>query len=259
MRSIKILALTTILLVSYMAQTQTPDMKLSWIEEFSGTKLDTTVWSKIPRGTSAWNRYMSDYDSLYEIRDGNLILRGALNTTQKGDTATYLTAGVYTAGKKTFGHGRIEIRARLGTARGYWPAFWMLPATQKWPLGGEIDIMEHLNSDSVVYQTLHTNYTLKLNIKEPKPGAVPAYVPGEYNVYGVERREDKICFYVNGKLTLTYPRLASAAHKDQFPFNVEPFYLLLDSQLGGDWVGAINPDDLPVEMQIDWVKFYEIK
>jgi hypothetical protein len=30
-------------------------------------------------------------------------------------------------------------------------------------------------------------------------------------------------------------------------------------QLGGSWVGKVNPDDLPVEMEIDWVRFYEFK
>jgi hypothetical protein len=28
-------------------------------------------------------------------------------------------------------------------------------------------------------------------------------------------------------------------------------------QLGGSWVGEIKPDDLPVEMWIDWVRFYK--
>jgi hypothetical protein len=30
-------------------------------------------------------------------------------------------------------------------------------------------------------------------------------------------------------------------------------------QLGGNWVGRIDPDDLPVEMEIDWVRFYDFK
>jgi hypothetical protein len=32
---------------------------------------------------------------------------------------------------------------------------------------------------------------------------------------------------------------------------------LLDMQLVDNWVGAINPDHLPVEMEIDWVRFYK--
>ena len=44
---------------------------------------------------------MSYYDSCYAMQDGNLILRGIANHTQKNDTAPYLTGGVYTKGKKT--------------------------------------------------------------------------------------------------------------------------------------------------------------
>jgi len=30
-------------------------------------------------------------------------------------------------------------------------------------------------------------------------------------------------------------------------------------QLGGSWVGAVDSSDLPVEMEIDWVRFYQKK
>ena len=30
-------------------------------------------------------------------------------------------------------------------------------------------------------------------------------------------------------------------------------------QLGGSWVGAVGPEDLPVEMEVDWVHFYQRK
>lgn len=42
----------------------------------------------------------------------------------------------------------------------------------------------------------------------------------------------------------------------QFPF-YQPYYLLIDMQLGGSWVGAVDPKELPVEMWVDWVKYYE--
>lgn len=241
----------------FISCTSTPKLKLVWEENFDGDKIDWSVWSKIPRGGADWNNYMSDYDSLYDIKDGHLILRGVVNYTQQNDTARFLTGGVFTKDKKSFGLGRVDIRAKLGSATGYWPAFWMLPCSAKWPEGGEIDIMEHLNYDSVVYQTLHSNYTYVLNIKEPKPGTVPRYNHNDYNVYGVEKFKDSICFYLNDVKTLTYSRIDSLSDKGQFPFCDEPYYLLLDSQLGGSWVGKVDSADLPVEMKIDWVKYYE--
>ena len=77
------------------------EWKLVWVEDFDQkNSFDESVWTKIPRGTSDWNNYMSYYDSCYAMQDGNLILRGIANHTQKNDTAPYLTGGVYTKGKK---------------------------------------------------------------------------------------------------------------------------------------------------------------
>ncbi|CDN32442.1 Beta-glucanase [Mucinivorans hirudinis] len=259
MKKILLPFLALILALGCASTLEEPKFVLVWEENFEGNEIDWSIWSKIPRGPSDWNNYMSDYDSLYAVKNGNLILRGINNHTQKSDSAKFLTGGVYTKNKKVFGLGRVEVRAKLGSAKGYWPAFWMLPEKANWPLGGEIDIMEHLNYDNVAYQTLHSNYTFNLKIKEPKPGSVAAINKDDYNIYAVEKYQDSICFFVNGKKTLTYPRIAAEAEKEQFPFCDEPYYLLLDSQLGGNWVGKVDPATLPVEMHIDWVKFYELR
>ena len=95
-------------------------------------------------------------DSCFDMRDGNMVLRGIINYSQPNDTAPYLTGGIYTKGKKAFSNGRLEIRAKLNGARGEWPAIWMLPIDAPWPMGGEIDIMERLNHDTIAYQPRHT-------------------------------------------------------------------------------------------------------
>lgn len=246
-----------LLLLSLPAMAGRGGWRLVWQENFRGSRLDTTVWSRIPRSNSAdWCRHMSDYDSCYALRRGRLILRGLRNTAFPADTARYLTGGVYTKGKHTFGYGRLEIRARLGEARGAWPAFWLLPAEGKWPNGGEIDIMEHLNHDSIAYQTIHSYYTLKLKQDMNPPHYATGLIRrGEYNVYAVELHPDSLCFFINGRPTFTYPRIETQL-EGQYPFD-RPFYLLIDMQLGGGWVGPVSPEDLPVEMAIDWVRFYE--
>lgn len=231
--------------------------KLVWEENFNQKEsFDDTRWSKIPRGKSDWNRNMSDFDSCYAMRDGKLILRGINNTHLPGDTAKFLTGGVYSKDKVGFGFGRIEIRAKLNGARGAWPAFWMLPQNGHWPGGGEIDIMERLNSDSIAYQTVHSYYTVNLKIREPKHGSTGKINPKEFNTYAVEKYPDSLVFFINGKKTFTYPRIQTDK-EGQFPFSENKFYLLLDMQLGGSWVGEVHPGDLPVEMEIDWVRYYE--
>ena len=234
--------------------------KLIWEENFDQKDtFDKTKWSKIPRGRSDWNRHMSDFDSCYAMRDGRLILRGINNTTVQEDTSRFLTGGIYTKDKVSFGLGRLEIRAKPNNATGAWPAFWMLAQGEKYPGGGEIDIMEHLNEDTMVYQTVHSYYTITLNIKDnPKHGGTAAIDPGKFNTYAVEKYRDSLVFYVNNKRTFAYPRIGTDK-KDQFPFVDVKHYLLLDMQLGGSWVGRVDPADLPVEMEIDWVRFYEFK
>lgn len=236
-------------------------LTLSWEENFEGTNhFDTTIWSKVPRGSADWHDTMSDYDSLYAIDDGKLILRGIKNTKFPNDTSKYLTGGLWTKGKKRFGLGRLEIRAKLEAATGAWPAFWLLaaaPGVVEYPHGGEIDIMERLNDDAKVYQTVHSYYTIDLGLGDkPSKSSTAPINPSEYNTYAVETYQDSVVFFVNGQQNFAYPRIKTDK-KGQFPFSEYKHYLILSMQLGGSWVGKVDPKDLPVEMKIDWIKFYK--
>ena len=91
----------------------------------------------------------------------------------------------------------------------------------------------------------------------PKSHSTGVIHPDRYNVFAVEMYPDSLSFFVNDVHTFTYPRIRTQK-EGQFPFN-QPFYLLIDMQLGGSWVGAVNPKDLPVEMEVDWVRFYQRK
>lgn len=250
-------ALCAILAFGSCRSSRTPHKwDLVWQENFNQRNgFDEESWSKIPRGKSDWNNYMSDFDSCYAMQKGNLVLRGIVNHTQPNDTAPYLTGGVYTKDKVSFTNGRLEIRAKLPAAQGAWPAIWLLPLNTPWPMGGEIDIMERLNHDTIVYQTVHSYYTYKLGIKTPQTHATSPILPNEYNTYAVEMYPDSLSFYVNDKHSFTYPRIQTDK-EGQYPFD-QPFYLLIDMQLGGSWVGPVDPKELPVEMHVDWVRFYQ--
>ena len=118
--------------------------------------------------------------------------------------------------------------------------------------------MERLNHDSIAYQTVHSYYTLNLKMdNEPPHYATGAIRPDGFNVYGVDIMPDSLVFHINGKRTFAYPRIQTDK-EGQFPFYI-PQYLLIDMQLGGSWVGAVDPKELPVEMEIDWVRHYQYK
>jgi len=233
--------------------------KLVWEDDFvKDDFIDPAKWVKIGRGQSDWNRHMSSDPACYAVREGRLVLKGIRNPAP-ADPVRVLTGGVTTNGKFEFTYGKVEIRARLGTATGAWPAFWMLSNSRKhggYPHSGEIDIMEHLNFDRKYYHTVHSNYTLNLGQKtNPVSSGTAKLDPGEFNTFGLEWFPDKLVFTINGEPSLTYPKIATDL-PGQWPFD-QPFYLLIDMQLGGKWVGAIDESQLPVQMEIDWVRVHE--
>lgn len=231
--------------------------KLLWKENFRGRQIDERRWTKISRGTSDWNNYMSDHEGCYDVSNGKLTLLGVVNDVLPGDTAPYLTGGIYTKGKYSITYGKVEVKARLVGAQGAWPAIWMLPEAGGWPDCGEIDIMERLSHEAQAYQTVHSYYTYILKKNTPRPSKCSPIRPDGYNVYAVEILPDSLVFSINGKHTFTYPRIETPL-KGQFPFNT-PFYLLIDMQIGGKWVGVPRPEELPARMIVDWVKFYGLK
>ena len=231
--------------------------QLVWEDCFEGDAIDTTVWSVIDRGPADWRNYMSAAAECFDVSGGDLVLRGIRNDVEPQDTAPYLTGGVFTRGKRAFGNGRMEVRARMEGAQGAWPAIWMLPRDSRhWPYGGEIDIMERLNHRPYVYQTIHSVYAdIEGNTAFPPNHTRAAIDPYDYNVYAVEVSDDSLSFYVNERLTFVYPRLSDAG-AEQFPF-CQPYYLIIGMQLGGKWVGAVDATQLPVAMYVDYVRFYE--
>ena len=90
------LGLSVALSIMAGCRSQQEGWKLVWEENFDQEDhFDEASWSKIPRGKSDWNNYMSDFDSCYTMRDGNLVLRGLVNYSLPADTAPFITGGVY--------------------------------------------------------------------------------------------------------------------------------------------------------------------
>ena len=236
--------------------------ELIWEEDFNKDGvLDDTKWNVIQRNSADWGNTLSNHDDCILIKDGKAYLRGIVNDDLESDTSRYLTGGINTKGKFAWQYGKVEIYAKLESAKGAWPAMWMLanqPKYGRYPRNGEIDLMEHLNYEDKFYQTVHSYYTLVLKEKKNPPYYTTTKTnTEEYNTYGMEWFPDKMVFTLNGVETFVYPMLKDA-DSNQWPFD-QPFYLMIDQQLGGSWVGEVDPDDLPVQMIVDWVKVYELR
>ena len=232
-------------------------MRLVWAEEFEDTGLDTTAWSRCEQGVKQWNGHMSPADTVCRISGGTLKLYGLRTPPELGDARDCITGGIHSKGKRSIRFGRVDVRARIVGGKGFWPAIWLIPDVDiPWPRGGEIDIMEHLNHDPEIHQTVHTYLTWKGLEKLVTNHSTTPVRPDEFNVYSVEMTPYRIEFFVNGRSTHVFPRLLPDREK-QFPFRNNPFYIILSAQLGGTWVGEIDLGDLPVVMEIDYVRLYE--
>jgi beta-glucanase (GH16 family) len=149
--------------------------KLSWQDEFSEQKLDDTKWKNTD----------SDDPRLKKVENGILQLRGIENDNKEKDPVPYLTGAITSKGKYSFKYGKVQVRARFKCADGSWPALWMLGAEKGWPANGEIDLMEHLNFDDKIYQTMHSVYTLKIDkTNTPKHGSTTPILRDGWNTYG---------------------------------------------------------------------------
>ena len=235
--------------------------QLVWHDEFNSNRLDTVRWKRCYPGKADWCRYMSTRPDLVEVRDGMLVMKGVVNSDTNKDSRAYLTGGVRSAADASLRLGKAEIRAKFEDQKGAWPALWMCgqgtdSKGRGWPWNGEIDIVERLNKNPFVYQTLHSGWTHVLKQKKnPDSGSAKAPIRnGDWNIYGIEITQDAIIWSVNDKETFRYPRIQPPG-SDQWPFNRDMFFIM-DMQLGGGWVGEIDPETLPVNMYVDWIRVW---
>ncbi len=215
---------------------------------------DTSKWSYSIRNDAAWAKYLT-YSPDYAFLDGSNLVLKMDNKVISGNSDSYHSSGIETNGKFSFTYGKVEVRAKFTQGAGSWPAIWMMPATPNsyggWPNSGELDILEHVNNESVIHQTVHNGAYTNANGVSTITKSV-AFNVNDYNTYGMIWTETKIEFYLNGVLNHTYNKPANPTSA-QWPFD-KPFYLILNQAGGLGWPGPITDSNLPFQMQVDWVR-----
>lgn len=218
------------------------DWILTWSDEFNGSKVDATKWNVYDRLNSYNNELQ--YYSPDEVQVGNGTLK---LTSHRRDVKgkAYTSGAVNTLGKFAQPFGKWEIRAKLPGTKGIWPAIWLLPADETWP--PEIDIMELLGHEpNVIHMTNHWKDSKGAHQSKGGPFSGPDFTKA-FHTYAIEWEPGKIRWLVDG-----VERFVST---EGVPDG--PFYLILNTAVGGDWPG--NPDTttvFPQTQEIDWVRVY---
>lgn len=236
---------------------------LVWQDEFDHDgPPDPARWN-YDLGASGWgNQELQCYTDSIEnawVSDGVLRIRAR---REDYNGAHYTSARLTTRGKGDWLFGRIEVRARLPTARGSWPAIWMLPTDWKfgqWPRSGEIDIMEHVGYDAgTVHGTVHTqSFHHKIGTQIGRHLRVDVK---EWHTYAVAWLPDRMQFMVDGQEYFQFPKVGDGSSRF-WPFS-EKFHLVLNVAVGGTWGGyqGIAEDAFHGDgelMEVAWVRVYQ--
>ena len=298
---------TAVLAESLTPVKRNKDWQLIWQDEFNTANLDLKKWSFEQNCSGGGNNEQQCYTNRSQnlsIENGILNItarRGVYSGPAKSDDADdYLTGGerelpftsarIRSKGKGDWLYGRFEIRAKLPSGQGAWPAIWMLSTDSPydwWAASGEIDIMEAVNlkassdesgeltkqPESRIHGTLHygrrwpDNEHTGSGFKLPR-GEHPS---DAFYTYAIEWQKDEIRWYVDdyhyatqkssGWYSQNKQETGWTTNPENAPFN-HPFHILLNLAVGGNWPSNVNEKGIdasafPQTLAIDYVRVYQ--
>jgi beta-glucanase (GH16 family) len=228
-----------------------PGWTLTFHDEFDAQKLDESKWSDHYWSGRTHANHEQEYYSPdgYELKDGllHLIARPVpVDARSKTANMPYTSGMISSLGKFSQKYGWFEIRARFPKGKGYWPAFWLLPQTRRWP--PEIDILEILGHDpATVHFTTHFRDEQRRHRDDSHQWTGPD-CSADFHVFAADWSKDLVVWYVDGiERARTTKGVAD-----------EPMYVIANLAVGGDWPG--NPDattQFPQSMDVDYIRVYQ--
>lgn len=241
------------------------DYKMTFHDEFDGTKLDTTKWGYqygcFDPAQRSQAQYTDSPDNV-SVRDGYLNLTARYSPmktkwdgtqiprTCKHGSVTYdapFTSGMITTKTKD---GKVlyaapgtgfyaEARIKLPSGRPSWSAFWGTGTKGAYPANGEIDVFESKGYDPThLMSNVHTP-----RIGDPKKTTQhqgmmkgdTASSQSEFHTYGVRKTADAIEFYFDGTLTHTV-KMSDIKGDNPFLDKDNNLVLMLNQMVGGSYL-----------------------
>ncbi len=205
---------------------------------------EVEIYTKKP----AHNAFIKNHELVLEARKvGDVVTSGRLET------------------KQGWKYGYFEAKAKVPEGRGTWPAVWFLGQRGRqapeagglaYPLSGEMDLMEHVGHEPKnFYFTLHSEKYNSTKGNAPSAVAVSDH-PNDYHVYGLDWKPDSISFLFDGKVQKVFKCQDDTING--WPYR-DPFYLILNLAIGGDWGGQKGVDSkiFPSQFLVKYVRIYQ--
>ena len=237
------------------------DPVASWSEEFNIDGLPNSENWIYEIGTGCpdlcgWGNGESQY---YTDRVENVkVENGLLKITAKTESyngSNYTSARIISRDKYEFQYGRVDIRAKLPTGAGTWPALWMLGANHQsvgWPACGEVDIMEHWgHNPTVISGAIHTPDSF--GDTWTKGETIVSDYSTQFHIYSINWTSEKIEFFVDDNIFYTYN--PSPKTETNWPFDA-PAFFILNVAMGGSWFD-IDPNFVESTMEVDYIRVYQ--
>ena len=242
--------------------------KLVWSDEFNYSgKPNSEKWHHqvIPPNNGGW--FNNEIQHYTDKKDNSFVGEGSMKIVLKKEKFTYgNSTKEFTSArlnsKFAFTYGRIDVRAKLPSGSGVWPAIWTLgtnvgetgnywgrdAATVGWPACGELDIMESWgHNPRYVSSAVHT----KARYGGVETGGISLPDPyNNYHVYSMIWSPEKIWFFVDDKEIHKYhPEVRTS---ENWPFSKDQYILLNIAVLS-----QVDAKFDSSRMEIDYVRVYQ--
>ena len=171
--------------------------------------------------------------------------------------AEYTSSSLITKGLASWRYGRFEMRGRIDTRAGLWPAFWSLGVEGRWPNNGEIDVMEYYR-DTLLANLIWAGPERTKSFTRKKPIATfadPEWAH-KFHVWQMDWDENRIVIRVDGEV-MNDADLNQAANPDGKNGFRQAHSILLNLAIGGDAGGDPSGTGFPARVEIDYVRIYQ--
>jgi len=252
-------------------------MTLVWHDEFNTEgRPDSSKWS-FERGFVR-NQELQWYQEDNAVcKDGVLLIEARREQVknaryapesddwrQSREYAEITSSSLRTRGHFDFRYGRVEVRAKIDTAMGSWPAIWLLGTSGRWPENGEIDMMEFYRKDGAAVLLGNVAWgTDQTYVAEWDTGIKPLsdYLakdpewPKKFHIWRMEWDTEAIRLFLDDELFNETALDITINADGSNPFH-HPAYLLLNLAIGGNG-GDPARSNFPIVYEVDYIRVYQ--